>query len=124
MKNLIENNITLIFNDSSKTLATLTKEEKVRISIGYQSDFNGWIDHDRPRYGKKGCYHTAIPDSAFIKSETLGLAHPGMMEEHWKLLEKEGVDLEPIRLSSEKFLQMWEFMLDRKKSFDNASSQK
>lgn len=115
MKDLIENNISSIFNDSTKTLTTLTEEEKVKIAIGYQSDFNGWLDHHRPRYGKKGCYDEAnIPDTAFKKIETIGLAHPGMMEEHWNLLEKEGVDLEPIKLSSEKFLQMWEYLQNRK----------
>lgn len=124
MKKLIEDSVPVIFKDPSKTWESLTEEEKVRVSIGYQSDFNGWLDHHRPRYGKKGCYQTAIPDSAFIKMETIGLAHPGMMEEHWNLLEKEGVDLEPIRLSSEKFLQMWQFLLDRKESIDKVSNQK
>ena len=33
------------------------------------------------------------------------------------LLEKEGVDLEPIKRSSEKFLQMWEWFLENKGTF-------
>jgi len=34
----------------------LSEAQKVWFSIGFQSDFNGWVSHSRPRYGKDGCY--------------------------------------------------------------------
>jgi len=94
----------------------LSQEEVSELSIGFQSDFNGWLNHHRPRYGKDGCY-TAHPDSTYQAIEWQGMPHPGFLESHWKLLEKEGVDLAPIKRSSEKFLQMWEYFLQKKGAF-------
>lgn len=87
--------------------------QKVDWAIGFQSDFNGWLNHSRPRYGKKGCLTTI--SSNLSQLETQGLVHPGMLGEHWQILEKEAVDLAPIRRASEKFLQLWQYFLDHKK---------
>ena len=95
----------------------LSEEEVSNLSIGFQTDFNGWLNHHHGRYGKDGCYE-ANPDSTYEAIEIEGLAHPGLLESHWRLLEKEGVDLEPIKRSSEKFLQMWELFLANKGKFD------
>lgn len=95
----------------------LSKSETERLPIGFQSDFNGWLNHHHGRYGKDGCYE-AHADSTYEAIEIQGLAHPGLMESHWRLLEKEGVDLEPIKRASEKFLQMWQFFLDNRGKFD------
>jgi microsomal dipeptidase-like Zn-dependent dipeptidase len=95
----------------------LPAEQVENLPIGFQSDFNGWLNHHHGRYGKDGCYE-AHPDSTYEAIEIQGLAHPGLLESHWRLLEKEGVDLEPIKRSSEKFLQMWQFFLDNKGKFD------
>ena len=95
----------------------LPQEEVERLSIGFQSDFNGWLNHHHGRYGEDGCYE-AHPDSTYEAIEIQGLAHPGLLESHWRLLEEEGVDLEPIKRASEKFLQMWQFFLDNKGKFD------
>lgn len=94
----------------------LPADEVANLSIGFQTDFNGWLNHHRPRYGQEGCYQ-AHPDSSYEAVELLGMPHPGLLESHWRLLEKEGVDLEPIKRSSEKFLQMWEYVLDRRGTF-------
>ena len=95
----------------------LSAEEVESLSIGFQTDFNGWLNHHHGRYGEDGCYE-AHPDSTYEAIEIEGLAHPGLLESHWNLLEKEGVDLEPIKRSSEKFLQMWEYFLENKGKFD------
>ena len=95
----------------------LPEAETENLSIGFQTDFNGWLNHHHGRYGKDGCFE-ANPDSTYEAIELEGLAHPGLLESHWKLLEKEGVDLEPIKRSSEKFLQMWEQFLANKGKFD------
>lgn len=116
VKNVIENNLHTFPATEGKTKENLTEQEWIQLAIGFQSDFNGWLDHSRPRYGKDGCYDVE-PDSCFTELETVGLAHPGLLDSYWKLLEKEGVDLRPIRRASEKFLQMWEYMLARKGKF-------
>lgn len=95
----------------------LPESEFEKLSIGFQTDFNGWLNHHHGRYGEDGCFE-AHPDSTYEEIELVGLAHPGLLESHWKLLEKEGVDLEPIKRSSEKFLQMWEWFLENKGKFD------
>ena len=90
----------------------LTDTQKVDWAIGFQSDFNGWLNHSRPRYGKRGCVE-GTPYTG-RKLETEGLVHPGLMGEHWEILTEEGVDLAPIRRASEKFLQLWQFFLEHK----------
>jgi len=105
-----------IFNDSHKTMNNLTADEKIDLSIGFESDFNGWVNHSRPRYGKKGCFKIQ-PDSTYEAIELKGLAHPGLLESQWKWMTKEGVDLEPIKNASEKFLRIWEYMLAHKGDF-------
>jgi hypothetical protein len=99
-----------------KPYQSLTEKEKINLAIGYQSDFNGWLNHSRPRYGKDGCYKL-VKDSTYSALETKGLAHPGMMPEYWEQLETEAVDLAPIKRSSEKFLQLWEYFLSEKGRF-------
>jgi microsomal dipeptidase-like Zn-dependent dipeptidase len=109
VKDYIESNLASIYGDSVK-LEDMTEAQKVNLSIGFQTDFNGWLDHHLPRYGPEGCY-TAHPDSTYEAVDIQGLAHPGLLESHWRVLEKEGVDLAPVRRSSEKFMQLWEQFL-------------
>ncbi|MDX2072605.1 MAG: membrane dipeptidase [Haliscomenobacter sp.] len=114
VKQFIENNVARIAQDSSLVFEALDDSQKVKYSIGFQTDFNGWLSHNRPRYGKEGCYEMA-EDRTYEDIETKGLAHPGLLNEHWNLLLREGVDLEPIKRSSEKFLQLWQYFLDHRK---------
>lgn len=113
VQNIIENNCGLIQGISSLDFSTLSESEKVQFAIGFQSDFNGWLNHSKPRYGKKGCYPMAS-DTTYSIIDSIGLAHPGLMPDYWKLLENEGADLNPIRRSSERFLQVWSFYRERK----------
>lgn len=109
-------NVRLIFNDSTKTINNLTENERIDLSIGFQSDFNGWVNHSRPRYGKEGCFE-AEPDTVYEAIELQGLAHPGLLESQWKWMAKEGVDLEPILNASEKFLRVWEYFIEHRGGF-------
>jgi len=92
---------------------TLAETEKVNFAIGFQSDFNGWLNHSRPKYGKDGCYE-AVKDSVYEEIELQGLVHPGLLASQWRSMEKQGADLQPIKRSSEKFLQLWEYFLAHK----------
>lgn len=111
--NYLHKNVAAIFGDSTKKYSGLTPQELTNISVGFQTDFNGWTSHHRPRYGKKGCYKIN-PDSSYNPIDIKGLAHPGMIADNWNLLQKEGVDLEPIKRASEKFLLMWQQFLDNR----------
>lgn len=103
----LSENVSRILNDTTKTMANLTEDEKIDLAIGFQSDFNGWLNHSRPRYGKKGCFDKQ-PGVAYEPIELQGLAHPGLLESQWNWMEKEDVDLGPIKRASEKFLRVWE----------------
>lgn len=92
---------------NGRTAPQLTEEERRNLAVGWQSDFNGWLNHSRPRFGKKGCYR--IPkDRALPSIEVRGLAHPGLLEEHWRILAAEGMNVDSLRFATEKFLTMWE----------------
>ena len=108
LQSFLSENVALIFNDSTKTMDNLTEDEKIDLAIGFQSDFNGWLNHSRPRYGRKGCFDAA-PGAVYEPIELQGLAHPGLLESQWKWMEKEDVDLEPVLRTSEKFLRVWEY---------------
>ena len=116
LQSFLAENVGIIFKDSTKTMDNLTEDEKIDLAIGFQSDFNGWLNHSRPRYGKKGCFK-AVSGTVYEPIELQGLAHPGLLDSQWKWMAKEGVDLEPIRRASEKFLRVWEYLKEKKGGF-------
>lgn len=113
LQQFVEGSVSEIVLQNEQHFSDLTESEKVGFAIGFQSDFNGWLNHHRPRYGEEGCFEMQ-PGQTCEAIETEGLAHPGLLESHWALLRKEQVDLEPILRASEKFLQMWEYFLNHK----------
>ncbi len=113
LQSFLAENVLLILKDSSKTINNLTENEKIDLAIGFQSDFNGWLNHSRPKYGKHGCKEAAS-GAVYEPIETQGLAHPGLLDSQWKWMAKEDVDLEPILRASEKFLRVWEYFLKAK----------
>lgn len=117
LQEYVEGPVTEMVLDQELHFSDLAESEKVDFAIGFQSDFNGWLTHHRPRYGEEGCFEM-VPGQVYEPIETEGMAHPGMLESHWNLLRKENVDLEPILRASEKFLQMWEYFLAHKKQED------
>lgn len=112
----VTDHISYILGDSTKTIYNLTEDEKIDLSIGFQSNFNGWVNHSRPRYGKKGCF-TPDPMKTYEPIELQGLAHPGLLASQWRWMEHQEVDLAPVKRASEKFLRVWEYMLDHKGKF-------
>ncbi len=116
LQKFIEGNVATISEGKFAEFEGLSETEKEQFSIGYQSDFNGWLNHSRPRYGKDGCYETE-KDGNYADLEIKGLAHPGLMPDYWETLRSEGVDLAPIERASERFLQIWQHFLDQKGAF-------
>lgn len=116
LQTFLKENVGHIFKDSTLTMNNLTENEKIDLSIGFQSDFNGWLNHSRPRVGKKGCFKV-VPGVAYEQIEIQGLAHPGLLESQWKYMVKQDVDLDPILRASEKFLRVWEYFIGHKGEF-------
>lgn len=116
LQQYIASNVGVILGDSSILFSDLSEAEKVHYAIGFQSDFNGWLSHSRPRVGKKGCY-PIDSTKTYEAIELEGLAHPGLLASQWRFLEKEGVDLIPIQRSSERFVQLWEYFRKHKTSW-------
>ncbi len=113
VKHHVESNYQKISGDSERVFMDLSEDEKVDFSIGFQSDFNGWLHHSRPKYGDEGCFEIE-EGKQYEKIETDGMPHPGYLSSQWQYLEKEGVDLLPIQRNSERFVQLWEMFLERK----------
>jgi len=121
LQQLLEANLPALTGNSTAKWEDLPEQAKVRLAIGFQSDFNGWVNHSRPRYGEEGCY-PINPEQEYEPVDLQGLAHPGLLESHWRLLKKEGVDLAPILRASERFLQLWAHFLENKGRFEMAGS--
>lgn len=83
----------------------LTPEQRTRLAVGWSSDWNGWTSHSKPVH--TGCRPRSELDDP-LAIDTRGLAHPGLLPEHWERLERGGTDLEPMLRSAERFLQLWE----------------
>jgi microsomal dipeptidase-like Zn-dependent dipeptidase len=77
-------------------------------AVGWSGDFNGWANHMRPKWGKKGCQPLENLRRAPRELDTRGLAHPGLLPEVWRTLREEGADLDPLERSAEAFLEIWE----------------
>lgn len=114
VKEIVENHA--IVNYALSDFNHLADTLKTQYSIGFQTDFNGWLNHSKPRYGKSGCY-AAEAGHQHGQIELEGMPHPGYLESHWQFLEKEGVDLMPVKRNAEHFLSLWERFIAEKERF-------
>lgn len=78
----------------------LDEIQRTRLATGWSSDWNGWLSHSRP-VGR--CRDYAAP----LDIDRRGLAHPGLLPQHWQRVAEAGVDLQPMMRSAERFLQLW-----------------
>lgn len=116
VSDFIKQHVPEIVGDSTASFAQLSESQKVDFALGFQTDNNGWTNHSRPRFGEDGCYPIK-PDTVYNPVDLQGVAHAGLMQDMWNLMESEGWELDPVRRSSEKFLQMWQYFLDNKGRF-------
>jgi microsomal dipeptidase-like Zn-dependent dipeptidase len=110
---------------SSKSFAQAfefgAKELKVGLALG--SDFNGFIQQTRPRFGDFGACSAGFAEEADAQRarerdsgprplgtefDEKGLAHIGLLPDLIDDLRGMGVDMSPIARSAERFLVMWE----------------
>jgi microsomal dipeptidase-like Zn-dependent dipeptidase len=77
----------------------LDEQGRIRLATGWSSDWNGWLSHSEPT---KGCREPELD------IDRRGLAHAGLLPQHWQRVEERGVDLDPMLGSAERFLQLWE----------------
>lgn len=93
-----------IFGDPELDAEELTEAQWTRLATGWSSDWNGWVSHSLPVHGRKRCR----PEREdMLDIDTRGLAHPGLLPEHWQRVAELEVDFEPMLRSSERFLQLW-----------------
>ncbi len=89
------------------TRGPLSAAQRTRLAVGWSSDWNGWLNHSKPVYGAGRCRKKRELGDDALEIDTRGLAHPGLLPQHWERLERDGMDLEPMQRSAERFLQMW-----------------
>ena len=88
---------------SIRTASDLTEDQRTRLSVGWASDWNGWTDHTRPYPAG------SLPaGTGELEIDRVGLAHPGLLPQHWQRLRESGMDLDPLERSVEQFLRVWE----------------
>ncbi|PHR27616.1 MAG: hypothetical protein COA38_13195 [Fluviicola sp.] len=116
----IQQNVSEIIGDPLTVYDSLSEFQKVRFSIGFQSDFNGWVNHSRPRFGKKGCYEMD-PDKTYEEIELVGMPHPGLLQSQWNYMLKQDLDISPIERNAEHFVQIWEGFIERKSTLKENS---
>jgi len=108
LQSILDANLESITGVADRSL--LTEDQKTALATGWASDWNGWVNHSQPRHGPGACVQTLPEDP--LEIDTLGLAHPGLLPQHWQRLEEAGVSLDPMLRSAERFLQLWERALD------------
>lgn len=88
-----------IFGDPE--LVELSEAQRTHLATGWSGDWNGWTSHSTP---VKRCRDLDEPTELDRK----GLAHPGLLPQHWQVVEARGVSLDPMMRTAERFLQLWE----------------
>ncbi len=87
------------------------------IKMTFGSDFNGFTNQLKPRFGQEGCTPKAPTASSrsghtfsreYVEYLTKGLAHMGYLPEVLEDLRELGVDTSALDSSAETYLQMWE----------------
>ena len=79
----------------------LTDAERTRLAVGWASDWNGWTVHSTPTPSR-------AVRGATLEIDRVGLAHPGLLPQYWQRLREDGMDLDPLERSLERFVQIWE----------------
>ncbi|MSQ00782.1 MAG: hypothetical protein EXR71_02690 [Myxococcales bacterium] len=73
--------------------------------LAWGSDFQGGVDHLRPKYGPRGCEPAAADATEF---DALGLARADLVEPMFAALAAAGSDRAPLDVSAEQLLKTWE----------------
>ncbi len=105
--------VTRLVLDHSETILGVSPDllgpiDLTRLAVGWSSDWNGWVHHAEPVYGRGRCRELSELDDDPLPVDTEGLAHPGLLPSYFERLERQGMDLEPMLRSAERFLQLWE----------------
>jgi microsomal dipeptidase-like Zn-dependent dipeptidase len=95
----------------------------LKVNIAFGSDFNGFIQQTRPRFGELGACSAGSRGEAQCQErdqresgaprlgtdfDEKGLAHVGLLPDLMQDLENQGLDLSNLESSSENFVRMWE----------------
>jgi microsomal dipeptidase-like Zn-dependent dipeptidase len=109
VQQILSAHVAEIFEEPGLTMSGLDEAQRVRLATGWSSDWNGWVSHSVPTHGRGRC---ESEEEATLDIDVRGLAHPGLLPQHWQRLEEAGVELAPMMRSAERFLQLWEAARD------------
>jgi microsomal dipeptidase-like Zn-dependent dipeptidase len=87
--------------------------------VAWGSDFQGGVDHLRPKYGPAGCTATRPDGQPLDAFDTQGLAHVGLTTAMFAHLAADGSDRAPLDRSAERFLRIWELARGERASVEN-----
>ncbi|MCA9663057.1 MAG: membrane dipeptidase [Myxococcales bacterium] len=103
--------------------AYLFGQQGLKVDVGFGTDFNGFIQQTRPRFGELGACSASFAAEAACQRrdqldlgpppvggdlDTRGFAHVGLLGELVADLDQLGVDTSPLATSAESFIRMWE----------------
>ncbi|MCB9713269.1 MAG: membrane dipeptidase [Myxococcales bacterium] len=91
----------------------------LKVDVALATDFNGFIQQTRPRFGPHGACSAGFPAEATCQAhaqqgptgtdlDELGLAHQGLIGPLLDDLQAVGAELGPMEGSAEAFIRMWE----------------
>lgn len=78
---------------------------RTRLAVGWSSDWNGWVSHAAPVYGR--CRPRSELPADRTPFDVRGLADPSLLPGQWTAVERLGTDLDPMLRSAERFLELW-----------------
>lgn len=77
------------------------------IAIGWASDWNGFVNHLKPKYGKDGCEDASSYKGIYTDYAVNGITSPASMNEFFGTLKEQNVDMKYMYRASDRFLSIW-----------------
>lgn len=78
----------------------LSDADRTRLTVGWASDWNGWTNHSKPDPNRPKKHRT-------LEIDRVGLAHPGLLPQHWQRLGEAGMDVRALERAAEQLLDVW-----------------
>lgn len=91
-------------------LSELLKKHGIKdslIAIGWASDFNGMVNHLKPKYGKEGCYEDSTYTGSYSTFATQGITSAQSLDEFFKSIQESGLEMNYLNRAGERLLEIW-----------------
>lgn len=77
------------------------------IAIGWAGDFNGMVNHLKPKYGECGCFPDSSYHGQYPTYATNGITSPKSLNEFFKSVAETNVEMNYFNRSGERLLEIW-----------------